>query len=244
MMQWRGASLVAVLAALILSAQAVTAADTSAVEEEALAFIAADAGSAAATLDAAAARKAAARAEAAYAERVDRAIASVRNAVIAAEAWRWEQATVLYANVTDAELDAAVRWKRYAAPDAPERTCAVVGAVSPEVLDDIALLARAAAALPAPGNGSRTAYLALHAYHTTGIEGSALSLLDTRKTVEGQRLFADPRVMPTPAAERSAIEVINVARLWGGCARPGCAARAPRAAAARHRSPERRCGGP
>jgi hypothetical protein len=41
-----------------------------------------------------------------------------------AEAWRQAEGAKLYANMTDEDWDNATRWKHYATPDAPERTCA------------------------------------------------------------------------------------------------------------------------
>jgi hypothetical protein len=177
--------------------------------------------------------KAAADAAAARAASPDEARRVSHEAFLAAEAWRQELATALYANMTDAEWDSAARWKRYAQPDAPERTCAVAGAVAPQVLADIALLLRAAAALPAPlSNRSRSAYLALHAFHSTGLEGNTLTLPETLLTIAGQPLFAgfDARVVPSRAADLSATEALNVAQLWsalGLAALPGRAGHAP-----------------
>ena len=140
----------------------------------------------------------------------------VHRAFLAAEAWRAEQAAALYVNMTDADWDTAARWKRYAQPDAPERTCG--GAASPPagLLADIRLLQLAVAAAAPLSNRSRAAYLALHAFHTTGLEGNTLTLPETLLTVAGQPLFAglDARVQSTPSADLSATEARNVALLW------------------------------
>ena len=159
----------------------------------------------------------AAAAMALRAESPDEAKRVAHRAFLAAEAWRQAEVTLLYANMTDEDWDTAARWKRYAQPDAPERTCAVAGAVAPEVVADIALLLHAVAALPAPlSNRSRSAYLALHAFHTTGLEGNTLTLPETLLTIAGQPLFGgfDARVMPSRAAELSVTEAMNVAKLW------------------------------
>ena len=105
--------------------------------------------------------------------------------------------------------------------------------MAPQVLADIALLLRAAAALPAPlSNRSRSAYLALHAFHSTGLEGNTLTLPETLLTIAGQPLFVgfDARVVPSRAADLSATEALNVAQLWsalGLAALPGRAGHAP-----------------
>jgi Fic family protein len=75
---------------------------------------------------------------------------------------------------------------------------------------------RAVAALPEPGNASRRLYLALHTFHSTGLEGNTLTLPETLLTVGGQSLFGgfDARVMHTPLTARSTVEARNLALLW------------------------------
>ena len=162
----------------------------------------------------AAASQAALAAAEARAESPDEARKTAYGAYLAAEAWRQEQAGVLYADMTDADWDTAARWKSYAHPDAPDRTCA--SALSPELLGDILRLRRVAAGLPTLSNHSRSAYLALHAFHTTGLEGNTLTLPETLLTIAGQPLLGgfDARVLPSPAQELSTIEALNVAQLW------------------------------
>jgi hypothetical protein len=142
---------------------------------------------------------------------------TAHRAFLAAEAWRQELVGTLYANMSDADWDTAARWKRYADPSAPARTCAVAE-LDPQLLGDIALLQRTAAALPPLANRSRAAYLALHAFHTTGLEGNTLTLPETLLTVAGQPLFAgfDARVLPSRAKDLSTTEAHNVAQLWDG----------------------------
>ena len=193
-----------------LAASAAALANARAESEAAQAALAA---SAAALADA----NSAAAAMALRAESPDEAKRVAHRAFLAAEAWRQAEVTLLYANMTVEDWDTAARWKRYAQPDAPERTCAVAGAVAPQVVADIALLLHAVAALPAPlSNRSRSAYLALHAFHTTGLEGNTLTLPETLLTIAGQPLFGgfDARVMPSRAAELSVTEAMNVAKLW------------------------------
>ena len=194
--------------------EAIAAADAAAARE---ALAAADpaAREALAAADAAAVREAIAAANARAAS-PDEARRTAHRAFLAAEAWRQEAVNALYANITDADWDTAARWKRYAAPDAPERTCGVA-ALPPELLSDIQRLARVVAALPSPpSNRSRSAYLALHAFHTTGLEGNVLTLPETLLTVAGQPLLGgyDARVKLSPAREISVTEVRNVAQLW------------------------------
>ena len=83
-------------------------------------------------------------------------------------------------------------------------------------LDDVLLLQRIAARVPVLSNSSRTRYLALHAFHSTGLEGNTLTLPETLATVAGQPLFAgfDPRMLPSHAATLSLTEALNVAQLW------------------------------
>jgi hypothetical protein len=70
--------------------------------------------------------------------------------------------------------------------------------------------------LPPLTNRSRGAYLALHAFHTTGLEGNTLTLPETLLTITGQPLFGgfDVRVQPSRAADLSATEALNAAQLW------------------------------
>ena len=182
----------------------------------------------AATRDVAAARAAEAAAEARAAS-PDEGKRVAHRAFLAAEAWRAERASVLYANMSDADWDTAARWKSYAQPDAPERTCG--GAASPpaDLLADIHLLRRAVAAAAPLSNSSRGAYLALHAFHSTGLEGNTLSLPEALLTVAGQPLFPgfDARVLPTPSASLGAIEVRNVALLWSALDLASVAGRSP-----------------
>ena len=156
----------------------------------------------------------AARAAEAAAGAPDSARRISTDAFTAAEEWRLARVLELYANMTDAEWDSAARWKSYAEPDAPERSCAVGSAARP-LLSDIALLTRAVAALPELGNASRRLNLALHTFHSTGLEGNTLTLPETLLTVAGQPPFGgfDPRVMPTPLTARSAVEALSLAQL-------------------------------
>jgi hypothetical protein len=176
----------------------------------------------AAELEAARAAEAVARAEleaARAAEAVARAPDTARRismaAFNAAEEWRQVRVLELYANMTDADWDSAARWKSYAQPDAPERSCAV-GSGARTLLSDIALLSRAVAALPQLGNASRRLNLALHTFHSTGLEGNTLTLPETLLTVSGQSLFGgfDSRLMPTPLTARSTVEAQCLAQLW------------------------------
>ena len=165
---------------------------------------------------AARAGEAAARAAEAAALAPDTALRVAREAFDAAEAWRQARVLELYANMTDLDWDTAARWKSYAQPDAPERTCTFgSGGARLLLLSDIALLARAVAALPPPGNASRRLYLALHTYHSTGLEGNTLTLPETLLVVSGQSLFGgfDARVMPTPLTARSTVEAQSLAQL-------------------------------
>ena len=136
-------------------------------------------------------------------------------AFLAAEEWRAEATATLYANMTDTDWDTAARWKAYAVPDAPERSCAG-GYVASQVLEDIQLLVDVLVGQRELGNHSRSRYLALHAFHSTGLEGNTLTLPETLLTIAGQPLFAgfDARVLPSPIMDISAREVHNVAQLW------------------------------
>jgi hypothetical protein len=242
--RWRPLSAVVVVAAVLVAifaaaafAFARNAADATAAalasagrvaaaEAAAAAAALASAGRVAAAEAAAAAATAAALASAGRAAAAEARAASpdegkdvANKAYVAAEAWRGKLAASLYANMTDADWDTAARWKRYAQPDAPERSCGRA-ALPPQVLSDILLLRAAAAAAPALTNRSRGAYLALHAFHSTGLEGNTLTLPETLLTISGQPLFAgfDARVVPSRAADSSATEALNVALLWDALA--------------------------
>ena len=176
----------------------------------------------AAELAAARAAEAAARAESEAARAVvaaarapDTARRISMDAFNAAEEWREARVQELYANMTDADWDSAARWKSHAQPDAPERSCAVGSGARP-LLSDIAILSRAVAALPQLGNATRRLYLALHTFHSTGLEGNTLTLPETLLTVAGKSLFAgfDQRVMPTPLTAKSTVEAQSLALLW------------------------------
>ena len=96
---------------------------------------------------------AATRAELAAARAPDAARRLAMDAFNAAEDWRQTRVLELYANMTEADWDSALRWKSYAQPDAPDRTCAAGSGAQPFVRD-IALLLRAVAALPHPSCSS------------------------------------------------------------------------------------------
>ena len=134
-----------------------------------------------------------------------------------AKAWIKEQLDVIYANVTNDELDEAVRWIAYAEPQSTRRSCLSSELNTSSWLEDATL-----AALPdklavilsddflwLPDR--RKKYIALHAYHSTGIEGNILSLPETELVVDGKPLFAGfsgDRVS-TPLLTSSVIEVLN-----------------------------------
>ena len=142
----------------------------------------------------------------------------VSEAFLAAEAWRRDETAKLYANMTDEDWETAARWKRFAEPDAPERTCAQP--LPPQLLGDILGLSAALARQPphALTNASCTQYLARLAFHSTGLEGNTLTLQETVLTVQGAPLHAGlhPRVHGTPASAASFEEAGNSALLWQG----------------------------
>jgi hypothetical protein len=143
-----------------------------------------------------------------------------RAAFAAAEAWRQAEAAQLYANMSAEDWETAARWKQYAEPYAPERTCAQP--LPQQLLSDIAGLSAALArqptltlgsarhwnARPALTNSSRATYLALLAFHSTGLEGNALTLQETLLAVQGQPQRAELRA--------SVEEASSTARLWQG----------------------------
>jgi Fic family protein len=75
---------------------------------------------------------------------------------------------------------------------------------------------RAVAALPRLTNATRSAYLALHSFHSTGLEGNTLTLPETLLTVAGQSLLGgfDVRVQLSSVATLSETEARNAAQLW------------------------------
>ena len=120
--------------------------------------------------------------------------------------------------MTDEDWETAARWKQHAEPYATERTCAQP--LPQQLLSDIAGLSAALARLPglrlasesqwnagtALSNSSRATYLALLAFHSTGLEGNALTLQETLLAVQGQPLRAELRA--------SAEEASASALLW------------------------------
>ena len=122
----------------------------------------------------------------------------------------------VYANVTDHELDTAVRWKSYAEPFAVNRTCATNASDLSDELNKIYPLWRATRLLAAPSNASARILLGLHAFHSTGLEGNTLTLPETMLVVDGKPLLAgfDARVVPTPLTATSVSEARNLALLW------------------------------
>ena len=164
---------------------------------------------------AARAAAAAALAQLAAARAPDAVNAASRATFHATEEWRQALVNTLYANATDAVWDSAARWKSYAQPDPSERSCAV-GAAARPLLSDIAVLFHAVATLPPLADDSRVRYLALHTFHSTGLEGNTLTLQETVLTVAGQSLRAGfvERVKPTPLTERSTVEAQNLAQFW------------------------------
>lgn len=140
----------------------------------------------------------------------------------AAEAWRKIEVERLYADMTDQDWDTARRWKQYAAPDAPERTCAQP--LPRQLLEDILGLSAALTRSPATlTNASKTKYLALLAYHSTGLEGNTLTLQQTELTVQGMPLAALTLPLaatvqgttPSATTTLSTDEAFNTALLYG-----------------------------
>lgn len=82
------------------------------------------------------------------------------------------------------------------------------------------------ASLPAPLNGTRAAYVALHAVRTTGLEGDTLGFADTLSTVEVRPLsLGTPvRFYPALSATRSALEALSAARLCNSFRAPDSSA--------------------
>jgi hypothetical protein len=104
----------------------------------------------------------------------------------AAETWRAKTARHVYANITDADLDLAVRWKAHAYPFARNRTCA--GLFTLQDMDEIARLQSNMVELlkvtPVTDSFRRT-LLSLMSFHSTGIEGNTLSLPETALIIAG-----------------------------------------------------------
>jgi len=134
-----------------------------------------------------------------------------------AKAWIKRQLDIIYANVTDDELDEAARWIAYAEPHSFRRSC-----ISPEMnaapwIDDatVAVIPDKLAVILSDDfvwlPDHRKKYVALHAFHSTGIEGNILSLPETELVVDGKPLFAGfsgDRVS-TPLLTSSVTEVRN-----------------------------------
>jgi hypothetical protein len=108
-----------------------------------------------------------------------------RQAMIAfdsAEAWRKKKVLEIYDNVTNQELDGAVRWISYAEPFAEERSCYHSLPSWKQNTSMASLYSSVQATWSSEfvwNDDCRKAFLTLHAFHTTGIEGNTLTLTET-----------------------------------------------------------------
>ncbi|KAL6047769.1 Fido domain-containing protein [Balamuthia mandrillaris] len=133
----------------------------------------------------------------------------VKQAFQEAEAWRRQVVREVYAEVTDDELDAATRWKRYAQPFAPTRSCSQVP-LSSELVNS--LKPRAARIHTRQWTEAKQrAFLSAYIYHSTGIEGNTLTFPETALIIEGKKLFEGfSSDFITLATGESVVEVRNL----------------------------------
>eukprot|EP01041_Mallomonas_annulata_P013537 gene13537-28704_t len=134
-------------------------------------------------------------------------------AFLETERWRAVEVPRIYADVTDEELDLATRWLGYAEPFASYRSCPEFTNASIFVKKMISLRDHLNFSKP---QGVCTSaikkYLAINAFHTTGIEGNTLTLPETFAVVNGIKLFAgyDRDHVSSPLAIDNVLQVESV----------------------------------
>eukprot|EP01031_Cornospumella_fuschlensis_P030836 gene30836-37255_t len=136
-----------------------------------------------------------------------------------AEKWRSEAVNILYENVSS-ELDNATRWIQYAEPFAEARSCLPIWknwTSHVAISSLISELDELNNAITQWTDADRKSILALHSYHTTGIEGNTLTLSEAALVIEGKPLVAGFKEdgMLTPVSQRSLIEVKNMRNILG-----------------------------
>jgi len=139
-----------------------------------------------------------------------------------AEAWRVDMVKEVYKDVSDDELDEASRWIAHAQPMAEIRSCLSsslnstfwlsVGAEA----DIINKMQDIHASSFVWNDDMRRQYIALHAFHSTGIEGNTLSLPETHLVVDNKPLFAGFKEdsMATKVMQTSISEVRNFMQIF------------------------------
>jgi len=138
------------------------------------------------------------------------------------EDWRVKEASKLYKDVSDDELDEASRWIAHAQPFSETRSCTSSTLNSTTWLSQEGadgLLTRAPIIHSSDfvwNDGKRRQYISLHAFHSTGIEGNTLSLPETQLVVDNKPLFAGFKedTMATKVMQASIAEVRNFMQVF------------------------------
>jgi Fic family protein len=132
----------------------------------------------------------------------------------AADVWRRKKTREVYARVTKTELRLATRWKHYAQPFALLRTCND-SVYSSGLLSEISGLGRNLSRETVWNSRSSHMFLSIHTFHSTGIEGSTLTLSETTEVVGGKSLYAGfPEDFFGAVTATSNQEVQNQATAW------------------------------
>lgn len=133
-----------------------------------------------------------------------------------AESWRKAKVDEIYNNVSDDELDHAVRWIKYADPFAKHRSCLSTASEWSRSVN-LERLWENMQVITSPSffwnDSCRRGMLTLHSYHTTGIEGNTLTLSETMLVIDNKPLlagFSDEEKMMTPITSSSLNEVRNI----------------------------------
>jgi hypothetical protein len=136
-----------------------------------------------------------------------------------AEEWRKNKVSEIYDQVLDEELDHAVRWIKYAEPFAEYRSC-LSTANTWSKLVDLESMWEKMQTIASPdffwNDTCRKGMLALHSFHTTGIEGNTLTLSETMLVIDNKPLlagFPDEEKFLTPVTSNSLNEVRNIKRI-------------------------------
>lgn len=110
------------------------------------------------------------------------------------EEWRQSKVAEIYADASVDELIRATRWINTAEPVADHRSCQfTVDQWSASI--DLQAMWNQMQTMKTPtfvwNDTCDKAMLALHSYHTTGIEGNTLTLTETMQVINNQPLFAE-----------------------------------------------------
>jgi hypothetical protein len=128
-----------------------------------------------------------------------------------AEEWRQQNVLRLYYNVTQEELQKAFRWKNYADPWNPSRSCSSTQLNEAEFNKIHSVLQKIKSKTDDWNVDMRREYLILHTYHHMGLAGEMLGLSETSYIVEEGPSFSS---IDNPLLYSSSLEARNFAALW------------------------------